>query len=64
MRATPETPSTLLLFCRNPKIDDQRSPEEREDHTNQRLLKEKCINSLAPFVRTTTFLQNQNLLWW
>jgi hypothetical protein len=56
MWATLETPLTLLLFCKNPKIDDQRSPEEREDHTNQRLLKKKCINSLTPYVGTTTFL--------
>ena len=47
MGTPPETPLTLLLFCKSLKIDDQRSPEKREDHTNQRLLRKKCVGAVC-----------------
>jgi hypothetical protein len=45
MWTTLETSLTLLLFCRNSKINDQRRLEEHEDHTNKRLLRKKCAST-------------------
>ena len=54
MGTPPETPLTLLLFCRSLKIDNQRSPEEREDHTNQRRLREKRVSTQCHFLYENT----------